>query len=157
MSFAEPRRSPSRTGILAVVTWASEDVAALYTNLEKTHPGRFVVGLGGVHGPDPIRTLESYLGRLTAVPRSRRLVAALGPRMYRMAREHAAGALPVLVTPERTAERGASRARHDACGRSAAGLGDRSRTSARDRSRTAEVPGDDAGLSGQLPADGFHR
>jgi probable F420-dependent oxidoreductase len=92
------------TGILAVVTWASEDVAALYTDLEKTHPGRFVVGLGGAHGPDPVRTLESYLGRLTAVPQSRRVLAALGPRMYRMAREHAAGALPVLVTPERTAE-----------------------------------------------------
>lgn len=92
------------TGILAVVNWTSEDVAALFTDLEQTNPGRFVVGLGGAHGPNPIATLESYLDRLTAVPQSRRVLAALGPRMYRMARERAAGALPVLVTPERTAE-----------------------------------------------------
>ena len=92
------------TGILAVVRWTSDDVARLFTDLEKTDPGRFVVGLGGAHGPNPISTLEDYLGRLTAVPRSRRVLAALGPRMYQMAREHAAGALPVLVTPERTAE-----------------------------------------------------
>ncbi len=92
------------TGILAVAVWASEDVEALFTDLERTDPGRFVVGLGGAHGPDPIPTLEAYLDRLTAVPQSRRVLAALGPRMYRMARERAAGALPVLVTPERTAE-----------------------------------------------------
>jgi probable F420-dependent oxidoreductase len=92
------------TGILAVVIWPSEDVEALYTDLERTDPGRFVVGLGGAHGPDPIPTLEGYLDRLGAVPQSRRVLAALGPRMFRMAREKAAGALPVLVTPERTAE-----------------------------------------------------
>ena len=91
------------TGILAVVIWTSEDVAALFTDLERTDPGRFVVGLGGAHGPKPISTLERYLERLTAVPPSRRVLAALGPRMYQMAREHAAGALPVLITPEQTA------------------------------------------------------
>ncbi len=92
------------TGILAVVRWSSEDVEARYTDLERTHPGRFVVGLGGAHGPQPIPTLEAYLDRLEAVPPSRRVLAALGPRMFRLARERAAGAFPVLVTPERTAE-----------------------------------------------------
>jgi probable F420-dependent oxidoreductase len=91
------------TGILAVVRWTSEEVTALFTDLEGTDPGRFVVGLGGAHGPDPIPTLEAYLDRLDAVPPARRMLAALGPRMLRMARERAAGALPVLVTPERTA------------------------------------------------------
>ncbi len=92
------------TGILAVVSWTSEEVTALFTDLEQSDPGRFVVGLGGAHGPNPVPTLESYLDRLTAIPQTRRILAALGPRMYRMAREHAAGALPVLITPERTAE-----------------------------------------------------
>jgi len=91
------------TGILAIVRWTSDDVAALYTDLERTHPGRLVVGLGGAHGPDPIPTLEAYLDRLDAVPPERRMLAALGPRMLRLARERSAGALPVLVTPERTA------------------------------------------------------
>jgi probable F420-dependent oxidoreductase len=92
------------TGILAVVRFSSDDVTALYDDLEASHPGRFVVGLGGAHGPDPIPTLEHYLDRLTTIPPSRRVLAALGPRMYRMAREHAGGAYPVAVTPQRTAE-----------------------------------------------------
>lgn len=98
------KRVTVATGILAVVLWPSEDVAALFADLEQTHPGRLVVGLGGAHGPKPIATLEAYLDRLSAVPQSRRVLAALGPRMYQLARERAAGALPVLITPERTAE-----------------------------------------------------
>jgi probable F420-dependent oxidoreductase len=95
-------RARIATGILAVVIYPSEAVDALYNDLEATDPGRFVVGLGGAHGPNPIATLEAYLGRL-AVPKDRRVLAALGPRMYGLAREHAAGALPVLVTPAHTA------------------------------------------------------
>jgi len=92
------------TGILAVVRFTSDQVIALYDELEASHPGRFVVGLGGAHGPDPIPTLEHYLDRLATIPPSRRVLAALGPRMFRMAREHAGGAYPVAITPERTAE-----------------------------------------------------
>ena len=92
------------TAILAIVRWSSDDVATLFTDLERSHPGRLVVGLGGAHGPDPIPTLEHYLDRLVTVPPSRRILAALGPRMFRMARERAAGAVPVLITPKRTAE-----------------------------------------------------
>jgi len=89
------------TGIIAVIRFPSEDVGALYGDLERDHPGRFVVGLGGAHGPDPMGTLNAYLDRLDAagVPRARRVLAALGPGMQRLARERAAGALPVLVTP----------------------------------------------------------
>lgn len=92
------------TGILAVVRWSSDDVGALYDQLEASHPGRFVVGLGGAHGPRPIPTLESYLDRLERVPVQRRVLAALGPRMFRLAAERAGGAFPVVVTPDRTAE-----------------------------------------------------
>ena len=78
-------------------------MAALYDEVEVEHPGRFVVGLGGAHGPKPIGTLTSYLEALTSVPKDRIVLAALGPRMLAFARERAAGAFPVLVTPEYTA------------------------------------------------------
>jgi probable F420-dependent oxidoreductase len=89
------------TGIIPVDRFPSDDVAALYDALESSAPGRFVVGLGGAHGADPLATLNAYLDRLDPiVPASRRVMAALGPRMMELARERAAGALPVLVTPD---------------------------------------------------------
>jgi probable F420-dependent oxidoreductase len=95
-------RATIATGIIPIVTFGSKEVDDLYADLERTDPGRFVVGLGGAHGPDPIPTLEAYLDRLL-VPQSARLLAALGPRMLRMAQEKASGAFPVLVTPAWTA------------------------------------------------------
>jgi probable F420-dependent oxidoreductase len=93
------------SGIIAVDRFGPEEVAALYTDLEASHPGRFVVGLGGAHGPNPLATLNAYLDRLddVPVPATRRVMAALGSRMLDLARGRAAGALPVLVTPEFTA------------------------------------------------------
>jgi probable F420-dependent oxidoreductase len=92
------------TGIISVDRFDHDSVAALYTELQATHPGRFVVGLGGAHGPKPLQTLNSYLDALDdAVPPTSRVMAALGPRMLALARERAAGAFPVLVTPEYTA------------------------------------------------------
>jgi probable F420-dependent oxidoreductase len=91
------------TGIISVDRFGHEDVAALYTELEATHPARFVVGLGGAHGPNPLQTLTAYLDALDAVPQRALVTAALGPRMLAFARDRAAGAFPVLVTPEYTA------------------------------------------------------
>ena len=91
------------TGIIAVDRFPAAEVAALYAELEAEAPGRFVVGLGGAHGADPMRTLNEYLDRLESVPVTSRVMAALGPRMLRLARDRAAGALPVLITPEYTA------------------------------------------------------
>ena len=94
------------TGILSVDRFTSDDVAALYHRLEASHPGRFVVGLGGAHGARPLPTLAAYLDRLDAagVPVGRRVMAALGPAMLDLARDRSAGVLPVLVTPEYTAD-----------------------------------------------------
>lgn len=92
------------SAILSVDRFSSADVAALYAELETTDPGRFVVGLGGAHGARPLETLATYLGELDAVPPERRVLAALGPRMLDFVRGRAAGALPVLVTPEYTAD-----------------------------------------------------
>jgi probable F420-dependent oxidoreductase len=89
------------TGIIPVDRFGSDDVAALYTDLEASAPGRFVVGLGGAHGADPLGTLNAYLDRLDpTVPANRRVMAALGPRMAALARDRAAAAFPVLVTPD---------------------------------------------------------
>ena len=95
------------SGIISVDRFPADDVSALYAELEASDPGRFVVGLGGAHGANPLATLGDYLDRLdaqpTAVPQSARVMAALGPRMLDLARERASGAFPVLVTPEYTA------------------------------------------------------
>jgi probable F420-dependent oxidoreductase len=108
--IAEVMRATTRvrvaTGIIPVDRFGSDEVAALYAELEADHPGRFVVGLGGAHGADPLTTLGAYLDRLDAVPvpAERRVMAGLGPRMLDLARERAAGVLPVLVTPAYTAQ-----------------------------------------------------
>src|SRR5918994_487418 len=91
-------------GALSVDRFAVEDVAGLYHELEQSHSGRLVVGLGGAHGERPLATLEGYLDRLDAlgVPTARIVLAALGPKMADLARRRASAALPVLVTPDYT-------------------------------------------------------
>lgn len=91
------------TAIVAADEFSSEAVARAYAELEAAHPRRVVLGLGGAHGPRPLHTLGEYLDHLDgAVPRDARLLSALGPRMLDLARERAAGAVPVLVTPDYT-------------------------------------------------------
>jgi probable F420-dependent oxidoreductase len=92
------------SSILSVDRFAVEDVAGLYHELEQSHSGRLVVGLGGAHGERPLATLEGYLDRLDAlgVPTARIVLAALGPKMADLARRRASAALPVLVTPDYT-------------------------------------------------------
>ena len=52
----------------------------------------------------PYDALVEYLDRLDAggVPRSQRVLAALGPKVLRLAADRTAGAHPYLVTPEHT-------------------------------------------------------
>jgi probable F420-dependent oxidoreductase len=92
------------SGILSIDTYPAEDVAATYAAIEAETPGRFTVGLGGAHGPHPVATLAAYLDQLDGVPEEHRLLAALGPRMLKLAGERTAGAYPFLVTAEYTAE-----------------------------------------------------
>jgi probable F420-dependent oxidoreductase len=91
-------------GILSVDKYDAAAVASLYDELEAEQPGRFVVGLGGAHGAKPVATISSYLDRLDSVPADARVLAALGPRMLRLARDRSAGAYPVLITPEYAAK-----------------------------------------------------
>jgi probable F420-dependent oxidoreductase len=95
-------------GVISVDRFDAADVAAWYAEIEATHPGRFIVGLGGAHGSRPLQTLTGYLDVLDTVPptvpAAARVLAALGPRMLGLARDRAAGAYPLLVTPDYTAQ-----------------------------------------------------
>jgi probable F420-dependent oxidoreductase len=95
------------SGILSVDRFDPAAVVAAHAELDAEYPGRFIVGLGGAHGPEPLRTLAGYLDALDTVPptvpAAARILAALGPRMLQLARDRAAGAYPLLVTPDYTA------------------------------------------------------
>src|SRR5262245_352201 len=54
--------------ILSVDRFPPDDVTVLYEELEYEQPGRFVVGLGGAHGPRPFETLATYLDALAVPP-----------------------------------------------------------------------------------------
>ena len=129
------------SGIISVDRFSVAEVAALYDELEVEHPGRFVVGLGGAHGPKPIETLTAYLEALTLVPQDRIVLAALGPRMLAFARERAVGRVPrardARVHGCRTRAVGR---RHHARDRPARRGRGRSRTRAHARAATARVP-----------------
>jgi probable F420-dependent oxidoreductase len=102
------------TGILSIWQHDAAEVAARHTALTAAHPGRFLLGLGASHAQlaaayqRPYSTMVSYLDALDAaerpVPASERVLAALGPKMLKLAADRAAGAHPYLVTAEHTAE-----------------------------------------------------
>jgi probable F420-dependent oxidoreductase len=88
-------------------------VAASYQRVERSYPGRMLIGLGSSHpsmtqGQEyrPYQKMVSYLDELDAlrptVPTDRRVLAALGPNMLRLAGERSAGVHPYLVTPTHT-------------------------------------------------------
>jgi probable F420-dependent oxidoreductase len=102
------------TGILSIWQHTAADVAAKAAAFEANYPGRFVLGLGVSHdalAPQyarPYTAMTDYLDALdnaeTPLPASRRILAALGPKMLKLASTRAAGAHPYLVTPAHTAE-----------------------------------------------------
>jgi probable F420-dependent oxidoreductase len=81
--------------------------------LGEAYPGRFIAGLGGHRpGARPLTALREYLdgmdeaalpGLPQPVPRPRRVLAALGPKLLDLAAERADGAHPYFVPPEHTA------------------------------------------------------
>jgi probable F420-dependent oxidoreductase len=97
---------PVVPGIIPVDVYAPGEVTRLYAELQASAPGRFVAGLGGPQVPRPLGPLHDYLDQLDQgappVPASRRILAALGPRKLEIARERAAGAVLLLVTPDYT-------------------------------------------------------
>jgi len=110
-------RTLAATGRLAVATgivniWKDDPavIAASYHRLAETYPGRFLLGVGAGH-PEatsrytkPYEALVEYLDGLDegGVPQSQRALAALGPKVLRLAADRTAGAHPYLVTPDHT-------------------------------------------------------
>ncbi|MFZ1174892.1 MAG: LLM class F420-dependent oxidoreductase [Mycobacterium sp.] len=99
------------TGIVNIWSAPAPAVAESYKRIENAYPGRFLLGIGVGHSEHtqqyakPYDALVSYLDELDAavVPKSRRVLAALGPKVLRLAAERSAGAHPYLTTPEHTA------------------------------------------------------
>jgi probable F420-dependent oxidoreductase len=99
-------------GTSIVNMWQSDPavVARSYARIEAGHPGRFVLGVGAGHREatpeyaSPYDTLATYVDDLLAagVPAERLVLAALGPRVLRLAADRTAGAIPYLVPPEHT-------------------------------------------------------
>ena len=100
------------TGIVNVWTAPAKQVADAYHRIEDAYPGRFLLGIGIGHPEHteeyrkPYDVLVEYLDVLDeeCVPTSRRVVAALGPKVLKLSAQRSAGAHPYLTTPEHTAQ-----------------------------------------------------
>ncbi|MEM8767961.1 MAG: TIGR03620 family F420-dependent LLM class oxidoreductase [Pseudomonadota bacterium] len=90
--------------------------------LNEQSGGRFLLGMGvshkplveGVRGLDygpPVKTMKAYLEGMASAPyqgippaeKSKTVIAALGPKMLELARDHTDGAHPYFVSPDHTA------------------------------------------------------
>jgi probable F420-dependent oxidoreductase len=100
------------TGIVNMWQYEPHHVAASFRRVEEQFPGRFLLGVGAGH-PEvtqqyakPYDTLARYVDTLLddGVPAGRLVLAALGPKVLRLAAERTAGAHPYLVTPDYTAQ-----------------------------------------------------
>lgn len=111
------QRIVAATGIVNIWEHSAAQVAASHHELEASHPGRFLLGLGVSHPhlvdrdqpgrySRPLERMRAYLDELDAaseaVPTNQRMLAALGPQMLTLACERSIGAHPYLVTPEHT-------------------------------------------------------
>jgi probable F420-dependent oxidoreductase len=98
------------TSVLNVWQADADEVADSYHRLAGKHADRLFIGIGAGHREidagytSPMTKVASYLDTLTAagVPAGRVLLAALGPKMLRLAADRAAGTLTLQVTPEHT-------------------------------------------------------
>ena len=115
-------RIVTATGIANIYARDPVTMAAGQKTLAEAYPGRFLLGLGVSHIPlveqvrghrygKPVASMRAYLDGMDrapyrAVPPSVspvRVLAALGPKMLRLAADRAGGAHPYFVPPEHTA------------------------------------------------------
>ncbi|TRW81702.1 LLM class F420-dependent oxidoreductase [Mycolicibacterium sp. 018/SC-01/001] len=117
LAFVEPILEETEnlqiaTGIVNIWTADANEVAESYHRIEKAYPGRFLLGVGVGHPEHqqqytkPYEALVDYLDVLDAakVPTSRRVLAALGPKVLKLAAQRSAGAHPYLTTPVHTGQ-----------------------------------------------------
>jgi probable F420-dependent oxidoreductase len=109
LSFAEPLLAATDSLVLAtsiVNIWSAppREVAAAFHRIDTAYPGRFLLGIGAGHREhtveygQPLSAVAGYLDELDAagIPTDQRILAALGPKMLRLAAERSAGANPAL-------------------------------------------------------------
>ncbi|WP_405699616.1 TIGR03620 family F420-dependent LLM class oxidoreductase [Streptomyces sp. NBC_01383] len=111
---AATRRVTVATGILSIWDHTAKETADRIAAIDADARGRFVLGLGVSHGPmvpqyaKPYSAMVAYLDALdTATPpvdSGHRVLAALGPKMLKLAADRALGAHPYLVSAEHTTE-----------------------------------------------------
>lgn len=98
------------TGIVNMWNSDPHEVASSFARIEAAYPGRFLLGVGTGH-PEatsqyakPYETISRYTDTLLAdgVPGGAMVLAALGPRLLRLAAAKTAGAHPYLVTAQYT-------------------------------------------------------
>jgi len=117
LAWVEPALSQTTslqlaTGIVNIWSAPAPAVAESFQRIESTYPGRFLLGIGVGHRErtqeyiKPYDALVGYLDELDAavLPTSRRVLAALGPSVLKLAAERSAGAHPYLTTPVHTAK-----------------------------------------------------
>src|SRR5439155_524416 len=95
------RRLVVAAGVVSIWAESAANLAANVGRVASRHPDRFLLGLGVSHAPRveesgqryvrPYEKMVTYLDELDAatppVPKERRVLAALGPRMLRLAAE----------------------------------------------------------------------
>ena len=100
------------TSIANVWAYDAVELAAEYAELERDFPGRVIVGIGIGH-PEatsdyarPFTAMRAFLDVLdrseSEVPKERRVLAALAPKMLDLAAERALGAIPYFVPVQHT-------------------------------------------------------
>lgn len=108
--LAATERIVVATGVVNMWATPPEDAAAAHHRLAAEFPGRFLLGTGIGHRESsagyrsPYETIVDYLDRLDAagVPAAEQVLAALGPRVLRLAGERTRGAHPYFTTPAHT-------------------------------------------------------
>ncbi len=117
--MAATRRALVATGILNLWMHSAEESAAQHARLTAAHGDRFLMGIGVSHQmlidsteagryQRPLSAMRTFLDGLDAadppLDPSKRVLAALGPKMLELARTRAAGAHPYTVTVDHTAQ-----------------------------------------------------
>jgi probable F420-dependent oxidoreductase len=119
--LAGTRRVVVATGIANIWARDAMAMAGAQKTLTEAYPDRFLLGLGVSHAPlvgmrghaydKPLSAMRAYLDAMDYAPfmasppatTPTRVIAALAPKMLRLAAERAAGSHPYFVPPEHTA------------------------------------------------------
>ena len=110
--LAATERVPVATGIVNIWKSDAAELADSFHRIEERFPGRILLGIGTghreatPHRARPLEAMSRYLDILDerGVPRGRRVLSALGPKMLAIAAERSAGTHPYLTVPAQTAE-----------------------------------------------------